>query len=47
MSLAVGQIEVIFSILASVLIFHETMARKELTGIALLTASILGLVLLG
>jgi drug/metabolite transporter (DMT)-like permease len=44
---AVGQIEVIFSILASVLIFHETMARKELTGIALLTASILGLVLLG
>lgn len=44
---AVGQIEVIFSIAASVLFFGEKMARKELVGIGFLTASILGLVLLG
>ena len=44
---AVGQIEVIFSIAASVLFFSETMDRKELAGIGLLTLSILGLVLIG
>ncbi|WP_322868083.1 EamA family transporter [Aquicoccus sp. G2-2] len=44
---AVGQIEVIFSIIASVLVFGETIARKEYTGIGLLTASILALVLFG
>lgn len=44
---AVGQIEVIFSIAASVLFFSEKMARKELAGIGLLTLSILGLVLAG
>ena len=44
---AVGQIEVIFSIAASVLFFGETMARRELAGIGLLSVSILGLVLLG
>lgn len=44
---AVGQVEVIFSILASVLFFGEKIARKEGLGIALVTASILGLVLLG
>lgn len=44
---AVGQIEVIFSIAASVLFFSETMARRELAGIGLLTLSILGLVLIG
>ncbi len=44
---AVGQIEVIFSIAASVLFFSERMARKELAGIGLLTISILGLVLVG
>lgn len=44
---AVGQIEVIFSLVVSVLVFHERTSARELTGIALLTASILGLVLLG
>ncbi|MEQ8294219.1 MAG: DMT family transporter [Roseovarius sp.] len=44
---AVGQVEVIFSLMASVLVFHETITRRELAGIALLTASILALVLVG
>ena len=44
---AVGQIEVIFSVVVSVLVFHERMTRREGVGIALLTVSILGLVLLG
>ncbi|MDQ2092246.1 DMT family transporter [Marimonas arenosa] len=44
---AVGQIEVIFSIAASVLFFGEKMAGRELAGIGLLTVSILGLVLMG
>ncbi len=44
---AVGQIEVIFSLMASVLFFRERVSARELAGIALLTASILGLVLLG
>ena len=44
---AVGQVEVMFSIVASVLFFGETMARRELAGIGFLTASILALVLLG
>ena len=43
---AVGQIEVIFSLGASVLVFHETITRREALGIGLLTASILGLILL-
>ena len=43
---AVGQIEVIFSLLASVLFFRETITRRELLGIGLLSASILSLVLL-
>ena len=43
----VGQIEVIFSIAASVLWFRERMSAREALGIAVLTASILGLVLLG
>ncbi|UYV36264.1 DMT family transporter [Rhodobacteraceae bacterium D3-12] len=43
---AVGQIEVIFSIAASVLFFGETLSRKELGGIGFLTISILALVLL-
>lgn len=42
---AVGQIEVIFSIVASVLFFRERITQRELLGIALLTASILGMVL--
>lgn len=44
---AVGQIEVIFSLFASVLFFRETISAREFRGIALLTISILGLVLLG
>jgi drug/metabolite transporter (DMT)-like permease len=41
---AVGQVEVIFSLLASVLFFNESIAKKELAGIALITLSILFLV---
>lgn len=41
---AVGQIEVIFSLLASAMFFREVIERKELAGIALITASILYLV---
>ncbi|MGR3316241.1 DMT family transporter [Roseovarius indicus] len=44
---AVGQVEVIFSLMASVMFFKETITRRELTGIALLTVSILLLVLVG
>ncbi|MEM7074264.1 MAG: DMT family transporter [Pseudomonadota bacterium] len=43
---AVGQVEVVFSIIASVLFFRERITRREYFGIALLTASILLLVLL-
>ena len=43
---AVGQIEVIFSLMASVLFFRERVVARELLGIGLLSASILGLVLL-
>ncbi|HGG04041.1 MAG TPA: DMT family transporter [Aliiroseovarius sp.] len=42
---AVGQIEVIFSLAVSILVFGERLARRELLGITLLTASILALVL--
>ena len=44
---AVGQVEVIFSIAASVLFFGERIASRELAGIGFLTVSILALVLLG
>ncbi|MEM9725891.1 MAG: EamA/RhaT family transporter [Pseudomonadota bacterium] len=44
---AVGQVEVIFSILVSVLVFGERITWREAAGMAVLTASILGLVLLG
>lgn len=40
----VGQVEVIFSLAASVLFFRETVTWRELLGITLLTASIVGLV---
>ncbi|MEM9910087.1 MAG: DMT family transporter [Pseudomonadota bacterium] len=43
---AVGQVEVLFSMAASVLVFHERITRRELLGIALVTSSILLLVLL-
>jgi len=42
---AVGQVEVIFSILISVLVFKEQISRREGVGIALITASVLTLVL--
>lgn len=41
----VGQIELIFGILASVLFFRETVTVREIVGIAILTGSILLLVL--
>jgi len=44
---AVGQIEVIFSLLVSWLVFHEKLTAREAVGITLLTGSILALVLLG
>jgi drug/metabolite transporter (DMT)-like permease len=44
---AVGQIEVIFSILASVMFFRERIAGREMLGIGLLSVSIILLVLLG
>ena len=44
---AVGQVEVIFSLAASALFFREKIARKEMIGIALITASILYLVVAG
>ncbi|MFP7569936.1 EamA family transporter [Marivita sp. S2033] len=42
---AVGQIELIFSMLASVLFFKETITARELTGIGFLSLSILTFVL--
>lgn len=44
---AVGQIEVIFSLMASVLVFRERVTMREIVGIALLSVSILALVWLG
>ena len=43
---AVGQIEVIFSMIVSVMFFHEKITRREYLGIALLCASIVLLILL-
>lgn len=43
---AVGQIELIFGILGTVLIFREKISGREYSGIALLAVSILGLILL-
>lgn len=42
---AVGQVELIFSLAASVLFFNERFTRREAAGIALLSASVLSLVL--
>ncbi|MBR9652872.1 DMT family transporter [Thalassovita aquimarina] len=42
---AVGQVEVIFSIAASVFFFRERLTRREGAGIALISASVLSLVL--
>jgi drug/metabolite transporter (DMT)-like permease len=43
---AVGQSEVILSLLASYVIFHEKLSWKEGAGIALVTLSVLSLILL-
>ncbi len=43
---AVGQVEVIFSVLASVLVFRERITGREVWGMGLLTVSILVLVLI-
>jgi len=43
---AVGQVEVIFSMLAAVLFFREKISGRELWGISLLTSSILVLVMI-
>ena len=42
---ALGQVELLFSLAASVLFFHERITRRELLGIGFLTLSILALVL--
>ncbi|TVS01978.1 MAG: DMT family transporter [Rhodobacteraceae bacterium] len=42
---AVGQVEVIFSLLAAVLFFGERITRREGVGIALITLSVIGVVL--
>lgn len=44
---AVGQVELLLSLLASVLFFKETVTRREMLGMALLVLSILALVLAG
>ena len=47
MVFAVGQVEVIFSMLVSVAVFRERITGREMLGIALLTTSILALVVFG
>ena len=42
---ALGQVELILSLFASVLVFRERVSRRELVGICVLGASILGLIL--
>ncbi len=42
---AVGQVELVLSLLASTLVFHETITRREIAGITMLGLSILVLVL--
>lgn len=42
---AVGQVELIFSLAVTVLVFRERVSRTELAGIALLSASVVSLVL--
>jgi drug/metabolite transporter (DMT)-like permease len=42
---ALGQVELILSLLASVFFFRETITRREIAGMGLLVLSILGLVL--
>lgn len=42
---AVGQVEVVFTVLASWLVFRERLTAREVAGIALVAASVLGIVL--
>lgn len=42
---AVGQVEVIFSIAVSALVFKETLTRREYVGIGLITVSVMAMVL--
>lgn len=42
---AVGQVELIFSLIASTLVFREKITKRELMGIALISLSVLALVL--
>ena len=42
---AVGQVELIFSLIASTLVFREKITKRELIGIALISLSVLALVL--
>ena len=44
---AVGQVELIFSLAVSVMVFREKVTGREMAGIALLTVSILAIALLG
>jgi drug/metabolite transporter (DMT)-like permease len=44
---AVGQVELIFSLAVSVLVFRERVSGREMGGIALLAVSILAIALLG
>ncbi len=44
---AVGQVELIFSLFASVLVFRERISAREMTGMAILTVSIILVVMLG
>lgn len=43
---AVGQVEIVFTLLASALVFHERLTRREGAGIALVIGSVIALVLL-
>ncbi len=42
---ALGQVELMLSLMASVLVFRETVSRREIAGMCVLGASILGLIL--
>lgn len=44
---SLAQVELIYSLLASVLVFHERVSKREIAGIALLALSIIGIVSFG
>jgi drug/metabolite transporter (DMT)-like permease len=43
---ALGQVELIFSIMASFIFFQERISKTEFIGMALISTSVLGLILL-